>query len=347
VGGPPDPAQAGVRVSLGQAGLPVTQQADERLGQGGHVGYGQVEALGSGRRHDVRGVAGEEQPPVLHGRGDEAAHRRDGLLRDRALLQVPSGYGQPVLQLVPDPVVGPPFDVLVGGHLQVEPADLRRAHGVQREPVLVPGVDELVGRRRHRGQDAEPGVRVTALGYRHQAGRHGIAADAVESVAAGDRVAGDLVPRPGRVGEAEDGPGRVELGHLGIGDLELDPGPGRQPGRDRVLDDLGLGVDRHPAPAGQVTEVEVVPLPLELQVDPAVLEAFGVHPGAEADRAEQLDRPGFEQAGPLPRLAVGPAAVLDHDRVDAAQGQQVGKKQAGRPGSDDADLGALAHWLPG
>ena len=60
----------------------------------------------------------------------------------------------------------------------------------------------------------------------------------------------------------------------------------------------------------------------------------------EADRAEQFDRPGFEQPSPLPRLAVGPAAVLDHDRVDAPQGEQVGKQQAGRAGSDDADLGA-------
>ena len=84
----------------------------------------------------------------------------------------------------------------------------------------------------------------------------------------------------------------------------------------------------------------MVPLALELQVDPAVFEAFGVHPLAQADRAEQLHRTGLEQAGPLPRLAVGPAAVLHHDGLDAAQGQQVGEQQAGRPGPDDPDLSA-------
>ena len=83
----------------------------------------------------------------------------------------------------------------------------------------------------------------------------------------------------------------------------------------------------------------MVPLALELQVDPAVFEAFGVHPLAQADRAEQLHRAGLEQAGPLPRLAVGPAAVLHHDGLDAAQGQQVGEQQ-GRPGPDDPDLSA-------
>jgi hypothetical protein len=162
----------------------------------------------------------------------------------------------------------------------------------------------------------------------------------VEPVAAGDRVAGDLVPGPGGVGEAEHGLVGVKRADVGVRDLELDRGPGRQPGLDQVLDDLGLGVDRYPAAAGQVAEVEVVPLPLELEVDPAVLEALGVHPGAQADRAEQLDRAGLEQPGPLPGLAVGPAAVLHHDRVDPAQRQQVGEQQARRAGPDDRDLGS-------
>jgi hypothetical protein len=148
------------------------------------------------------------------------------------------------------------------------------------------------------------------------------------------------VPGAPGVGEAEDRPFGIELGDLGAGDLELDPGPGREPGPDQVLDDLGLGVDRHPAAAGQVAEVQVMPLALELQVDPAVFEALGVHPLTQADRAEQFDRAGLEQAGPLPRLAVGPAAVLHHDGVDAAQGQQVGEQQAGRAGPDDPDLRA-------
>jgi hypothetical protein len=243
-------------------------------------------------------------------------------------------------QLGPDSVIRPPFNLLVGRYLQVKPADLRCAHGVQREAVLVTGVNELVGRRRHRGQDAEPGVRISAFGHGHQAGRHRIAADAVEPVAAGDRVAGDLVPGSRRVGETEHRPVGVELADLGVRDLELDHGPGGQPGLDQVLDDLGLCVDRHPAATSQVTEVKVVPLTVELQVDPAVFEALGIHPLAQAYAAEQFDRAGLEQASPLPRLTVGPAPVLHHDRVDAAQSQQVGEQQAGRAGPDDTDLSA-------
>src|SRR4029079_18579709 len=219
---------------------------------------------------------------------------------DVAVLQLPPRHFQPVPELSADPVVGPRLDVLVRGDLQVEPADLRGAHGVQGEAVLVPAVDELVGGGRHVGQDAEPGVRVLALGHPDEAGRHGIAADAVEAVAASDGFAYDFMTGAPSVGEAEDRSFGIKLSDLGVGDLELDHGPGRQPGPDQVLDDLGLGVDRHPAPAGQVAEVEVMPFALELQVDPAVFEALGVHPVAQADRADQFYRARLDPAGPLP-----------------------------------------------
>ena len=38
----------------------------------------------AGRRHDVGGIAGEEQAAVAHRLGDEAAQRRDALLDRRA-----------------------------------------------------------------------------------------------------------------------------------------------------------------------------------------------------------------------------------------------------------------------
>ncbi len=83
--GPPDPAQAGVAVRVEQVGAPVVQRTRRaRARERAHVGDREVHALGAGRRDDVRGVAGEEQPPVPHGLGDEAAHRRDALLHDRA-----------------------------------------------------------------------------------------------------------------------------------------------------------------------------------------------------------------------------------------------------------------------
>ena len=70
-----------------------------------------------------------------------------------------------------------------------------------------------------------------------------------------------------------------------------------------------------------------------------LLEALGVHPLAQADRAEQLDGAGFQQPGALPRLAVGPAADLHDHRVDAAQREQMRQQQPGGARADDAYLG--------
>ena len=83
----------------------------------------------------------------------------------------------------------------------------------------------------------------------------------------------------------------------------------------------------------------MVPPALELQVDTAVFEALGVHPVAQADRAEQFHRARLEQAGPLPRLAVGPAAVST--TMESMPRRASRWESTGRPaGPDDSDLSA-------
>src|SRR5215472_14509613 len=98
----------------------------------------------------------------------------------------------------------------------------------------------------------------------------------------------------------------------------------------KVLYYLGLGVNRNRPPPGERPEVYVVALAGELQVDAAVLESLLVKAVAEAGVAEQADGAILEDAGPLARLAVGPAAVLYDDRVDSAEREQVREQQAGR-----------------
>ena len=83
---------------------------------------GEVQSLRAGRRHDVGRVAGQEEASVPHRLGDEAAHRRDPLLEHRALRERPAGEAEPDLQLLPDALVGPLGDVLVGAALDVEAA---------------------------------------------------------------------------------------------------------------------------------------------------------------------------------------------------------------------------------
>ena len=113
--GPPDAFEARAGVGVEQLSVPGVVPGAQRLGEHGDVGDGQVQALGAGRRHDVRGVAGEEQPLVPHRLGDEAAHRGDRLLQDRPVPQLPAvGGREPRAQLGPDPLVGPCLDVVAG-----------------------------------------------------------------------------------------------------------------------------------------------------------------------------------------------------------------------------------------
>ena len=70
---PPDPAQRGRRVGVEQVGGVRAVEGADGPGEHVDVGGGEVQPLGAGRRHRMRGVAGQEQPAVLHRLADEAA----------------------------------------------------------------------------------------------------------------------------------------------------------------------------------------------------------------------------------------------------------------------------------
>lgn len=78
-------------------------------------------------------------------------------------MQLPAVAGEPQVQLLPDPGIGPVVHVVVGIDLDVEAADARRAHAVQSEPALVAGTDQLIARRGRVSQDPQPGERIHPL----------------------------------------------------------------------------------------------------------------------------------------------------------------------------------------
>ena len=157
----------------------------------------------------MRAVAGQEQAAVLHRLDHEAAHRRDALLQHLALGQL-ARAAQPLMQLVPDARIGPSLDLLVVVALQIKPRQRHRAHGVEREAAVGVGVDQFVIRRRRLRQDAEPAERIVALEHAEHAVGKARPADAVETVAAGDEVAFDLL-RLAAMREADLRPLRGQL----------------------------------------------------------------------------------------------------------------------------------------
>ena len=136
----------------------------QRAAQIVHVRGREIEALGAGRRHDVGGVSGEEQPAMLHGRSHEAAQRRDALLDRRTRRDARRGLRpQPTLELVPYPLIRPFPDLLVEAALDVVAAAGGRPHRGQGKAARVAGVDELIRAGRHIGQDTQPAERVGSL----------------------------------------------------------------------------------------------------------------------------------------------------------------------------------------
>ena len=99
----------------------------------------------------MSGVARQEQAPALHRLDDNASHRRDSEVEDLPRAQV--GLAQSDPQLGPDPLLRPALQLLVGCHLEVKAADLRRPHAVERKAMVVVCVDELVAGRRRTGED--------------------------------------------------------------------------------------------------------------------------------------------------------------------------------------------------
>ena len=83
----------------------------------------------------------------------------------------------------------------------------------------------------------------------------------------------------------------------------------------------------------------------ERQVDAPVHHPLAAESFADADRGHQVDGSLFEhaRADALDHVVLAP--VFENDGVDARTMEQMPEHQPGRPGSDDADLGAKrTHW---
>ena len=145
----------------------------------------------------------------------------------------------------------------------LRPADVAEAD----PPLLVVGGRGL-------GEDAGPAEWVHPFVDGQSAVRNRGTADAVKAVAAGDRVALELlvaalvpVPDERRLG--------LEVVHRDVRNFEVEGPAAVEAEADEVLDDLRLAPDRDPV-AGELAHRHVVPLAGELAVDAAVLDRLGV-----------------------------------------------------------------------
>jgi len=192
----------------------------------------------------------------LHRFDHPASHRRDPDIEDLAWLQ--RGLTESGLEFRPDPVLGPPAEVLVWSHLQVQAADLRRSHAGQGEAISVVGVDQLLARRPGSGEDAQPRVGVFTLVGGDLSERQ--PSNAMGAVTGGDSIRSQLV----RFTVPLVGDQPLVGFHRFHLSLELNPAAGFQPSLDEVFHNLLLPIDGDRF-AGQFFEVDPVTLAGELQ----------------------------------------------------------------------------------
>ena len=154
-----------------------------------------------------------------------------------------------------------------------------------------------------------------------------VAADAMEAVAAGDEVAGDLAG--GILATVTDQ--RLPAGEAGerdVAHLEMDGAAGGEACGDQILDQLVLAIDRDALAAGERGKVDPVSVPGEADLDPVMGQALAPHPFAQAGRDEDVDGSLLEHPGANAVLDIVAAAILEHDGRDRLRDRGDGREGA-------------------
>ena len=163
----------------------------------------------------------------------------------------------------------------------------------------------------------------------------------MKSVAAGNEVAVNLVIGAVML-EAEHRAGGVERADRDVLGLEIQRTRRRGARVDQIPDDFVLSVDGDGLAAGQVGQIDAVPLSLKADVEALVTQPRPSKSGTDAHRVQQVHGALLQDAGLHAVDDVVAAAVLDDDGVDAVQVQQMPEQQPRRTGADDPDLRAKA-----
>src|SRR5262249_54562181 len=155
----------------------------------------------------------------------------------------------------------------------------------------------------------------------------------VEAVATGDEVAGDFMGFAVFF-EIDFGVRVVEVTHSDLFRFEDHLAAGGCARVVEVFQHLMLRVDGDGF-AGKFLEIEPMAAAAEAEFDAVVYQTFALHSFSNAHLREQVNGALLEDSGPHALLGVLAAAVFDHDGIDAAEIEEMGKDEAGRASAYD------------
>ena len=201
------------------------------------------------------------------------------------------------------------------------------------------GIDKFVRYRRGFDKNSEPRKRIDAFKQVNPVIGNTAPGDTVKSVAPGDEIALDFM-RLAALAVADRRMICIEIVYRDVFSLIDNLRAGGMERIVQVLRHLCLAIDHDGLTAGQFHKIDGMTFTVKTQFDPAMEQAFFMHPLAHLGLIQQVHGALFEHTGADGGFDLFAGTRFEHDGVDAAQMKKMGKKQARRPGADDANLGA-------
>src|SRR5207244_172950 len=117
-----------------------------------------------------------------------------------------------------------------------------------------------------------------------------------------------------------------------------------QTGRNQVLRDLGLAIDRDRSTC-EPLQINVRIASVENEIEAVMGERLAAHAIGNPGRDQKIDRSRFQDPGADAAFDMGATAALQNDIVDSRSRKEPREEQARRTGADDDDLRAQSTTL--
>ena len=319
--------------------LTAVEKFSQRFDQIMHIRCRQIEPLGPGGRHDMCGIADQEQSAKTQRFRDKTAQRRDAFLERWPGGERSRGFRvQPTTQFCPEGVISPIRGAVIKIALQIVAAAGFAAHAAKRKAARMADIDQFMINGGHISQKAKPAKGIDFFIKADGLGRYAGTANAVKAIAAGNHIASQFMH--GAVGFKTHFRVRwIEIQGCDVFCLVNGEQPRSRPCLHQVTRDFRLAIDRDGLAARMAAEVNALPHTIHTERKSVMHQAFCLHARANTRLLQKLRRGLFNHAGANAPQHVICAALFKNNSVYPRLVQQLAKQQPGRTGPNNRNLG--------